>query len=307
MILTASPALPAKDDEWAYELKWDGMRAVVTVDDGGDLRVYSRHGTEHTVAFPELRGLVEALRGRSAILDGELVCQDQDGRPSFARIRKRWIPGTAATAAALAKSAPATFVAFDLLEVNGTRITARSYEERRQALAELELRGPHWLVTDYQVGQGAHLAAASQQMGLEGIVAKRLRSAYRPGVQSSDWRKLKNFKGATYLIGGWIPTAGDGVEALLVGTRAPNGQLEFAGTVEFGLDRQRQKLRELLQVIAASETPFRAWRGSRRSRWVRPLLAAEVKFLGFDAGVLREAIFQGVSLATEGRPNEESR
>jgi bifunctional non-homologous end joining protein LigD len=300
MLLTASPELPAKDEEWAYELKWDGMRALVTVE-GGELRVYSRHGTEHTVAFPELRGLAAALQGRSAILDGELVCQDRDGRPSFARIRKRWIPGTAATAAALSKSAPATFVAFDLLELNGTRITARSYEERREALAELELRGPHWIVTDYQVGQGARLAAASQQMGLEGIVAKRRRSTYRPGVQSSDWRKLKNFKRALYLIGGWIPTPGDGVEALLVGTRSVGGQLEFAGTVEFGIDRQREKLRELLQVIAASETPFRGMRGSRRTRWVRPLLAADVKFLGFDAGVLREAILQGVSVATEGK------
>ncbi|HEY0711812.1 MAG TPA: hypothetical protein VGF45_04005 [Polyangia bacterium] len=300
MILTSSPALPAKDDEWAYELKWDGMRAVVTVD-GGDVRVYSRHGTEHTVGFPELRGLAAVLKGRSAILDGELVCQDRDGKPSFARIRKRWIPGTAATAAALAKSTPATFVAFDLIEFNGTRITARSYEERRQALGELELCGPHWIVTDYQVGQGARLAAASNQMGLEGIVAKRRRSAYRPGVQSSDWRKLKNFKRASYVIGGWIPTPGDGVEALLVGTRSPGGQLDFAGTVEFGLGRQREKLRELLQVIAASETPFRGLHGARRSRWVRPLLAADVKFLGFDAGVLREAILQGVSLATEGK------
>src|SRR5688572_26765441 len=104
MILTTAREPPERDEEWAFELKWDGMRALIAVSAAGGHRIFSRHGIDHTAAFPELRAFAAALRGRSALIDGELVCQDGVGRPSFARIRQRWIPGTAATAATLSRT-----------------------------------------------------------------------------------------------------------------------------------------------------------------------------------------------------------
>jgi bifunctional non-homologous end joining protein LigD len=296
MILSSAKEPPPRDDEWAFEIKWDGMRALIAVAADGAYRVFSRHGVDHTASFPELGALASALPGRPALIDGELVCQDATGRPSFARIRQRWIPSSPVTAAALARSTPATFVAFDLLEIDGTNIMSCCYDERRERLAELELHGPNWFVTDYQVGNGAAVIAESRRQGLEGVVAKRRRSRYRPGLRSPDWRKLKNYQRGSFVIGAWLPRPGGSIEALYVGSPTVSGQLRFEGTVEFGLERQRQQLRDLLEVIATDDAPF-AWNVSRRVRWVRPLLVAEVNFLGRDAGVLREAILHGVALA----------
>jgi bifunctional non-homologous end joining protein LigD len=297
MRLTPAIAPPARDSEWAFEVKFDGMRAVVAVAPAG-VRVWSRNGIDHTHAFPELQGLAAALGGRTALLDGELVCMEE-GRPSFARIRRRWIGG-AARAARLARECPATLVAFDLLEVGGERLLEQEYQVRRSRLAELELRAPHWITTDHQVGNGLAVIEAGQRLQFEGVVAKRLRSRYRPGTLSPDWLKIKNYVRSSFLIGGWLVSAAGGIEALFVGSRDSAGNLAFEGTVEFGLERQRQELRSCLELIQQAASPFARWRSARPAvRWARPLIAADVRYIGRDAGVLREAILEGVTMADQ--------
>jgi bifunctional non-homologous end joining protein LigD len=294
---TSAAGPPAGDEHWAYEPKWDGMRAVCRVTRSG-CQIWSRRGNDFTLAFPELQALVESLRGHEVVLDGELVCVGSDGRPSFAKIRRRWAPGTERAAAALARTSPATLVAFDLLELDGKPLLDKTYEERRARLGELELKGANWLVTGYQVGGGAAIVEASRQAGLEGVVAKRLRSRYRPGSRSPDWLKLKNYHRERFVVGGWLPSERGSVEALYVGTRTLGRQLTFSGTVEFGLDGQRRRLRELLGVVASDDPTFAGWTTSRRHvRWVKPLLSVEVRFIGYDAGVLREAILEEIGLA----------
>lgn len=297
MLLTSASAAPARDGEWAFEVKFDGMRCLVAVTPSS-VQVWSRNGVDHTRAFPELQGLRSFLVGRSVVLDGELVCMEAC-RPSFARIRRRWVGG-ADRVEQLARECPATLVAFDLLALDGERLLNREYQERRARLAELELRGPHWIMTDHQVGNGAAVIEASQRLNFEGVVAKRLRSRYRPGVRSADWLKIKNYARDTFVVGGWLASSGGGVEALFVGSEAAAGGLHFEGTVEFGLDRQRRQLREYLELLAQPHSPFVGWKEARRPvRWTRPLLAADVRYIGRDAGVLREAILEGVGLAQE--------
>jgi bifunctional non-homologous end joining protein LigD len=161
MLLTAAEGPPAADAQWGFEVKWDGMRALCRVGPGG-IRVWSRRGNDFTDAFPELRGLATALGGKSVVLDGEIVCMEDDGRTSFNRIRRRWAPGTARSASHLAASYPATFVAFDLLEANGDLAIGETYERRRARLADLGLADRHWITTAYQVGNGTALVRASR-------------------------------------------------------------------------------------------------------------------------------------------------
>jgi bifunctional non-homologous end joining protein LigD len=299
MLLSSAKGPPARDDGWAYEVKFDGMRALVEIFAGGAVQVWSRHGVDHTAAFPELRGLAGALRGRSALLDGEVVCMDAD-RPSFARIRRRWVAGSGSArfAEALAREFPATLVAFDVLELGGTSLLSKSYEERRARLADLALKNPHWIATDHQVGRGADVIAASRRLGFEGVVAKRLTSRYHPGMRSPDWLKIKNYERGTFTVGGWLVSDSGGVEALYVGRRGPHGDLRFEGTVEFGLARDRRSLKESLKLIETSTSPFEGWSAARHAvRWVKPLLEAEVRYIGRDAGVLREAILEKVQVS----------
>ena len=294
MLLTAADAPPTREGEWAFEAKWDGMRALCQTGPGGT-SIWSRRGNNFTDAFPELQELTRAVGGRRVVLDGEIVCMGPEGRTSFNRIRRRWAPGSARSAGQLAQRYPATFVAFDVLELDGVPVIDAAYEERRARLAALALADRHWITTAYQVGNGTKLLNASRSQGLEGIVAKRLGSRYRPGARTADWLKIKNYEKQTFVIGGWLPDGAGRVEALLVGTRESRG-LAFAGTVEFGLDRQRYRLAELLALIRAPEPTFMGGGVSRRARYVQPRLEARVRFVGRDAGVLREAFLEQIQL-----------
>jgi bifunctional non-homologous end joining protein LigD len=179
MLVSPATLLPA-GEEWAFEVKWDGMRALVCVDPA--VQVHSRHGHDHTAAFPELAAL-DTLAGRArVVLDGKLVCFDPaTGRPSFERLMARV---QARLPAVAARQAPATFGAFDVLAVDGDDVCGRPWAERRQLLDELHdlAPGDMWRVNTAFV-DGPGLLAATAGMGLEGVVAKRVTSRYLPGRQ----------------------------------------------------------------------------------------------------------------------------
>jgi bifunctional non-homologous end joining protein LigD len=297
MLLTSGESNPIDDDRgWAFEAKWDGFRVLAAIGPAG-VRVRSRHGTDFSDVFPELEGLPRALGGAEIVVDGELVCFGADGRTSFGRIRRRWGPGCRLRAKALSREAPATLVIFDLIASERRSLVDLGYQQRRDALASLKLeRERHWLVTDYQVGQGTALVEASKKHGLEGLVAKRLASRYRPGSRSLDWRKLKNYRRESFVVGGWIPGRGGAVDGLYVGRLDPNGKLSFEGTVELGVDWHQWRLREALALLATDAPTFAGWTVSKRARWAKPHLVARVRFIGYDQGVLREPILEGLDV-----------
>lgn len=193
-MLVTSGALPADSDAWTYEVKWDGFRALVHVSPS-DVLITSRNGHDMTARYPELLALRQHLK-TSAALDGEIVCVNDKGNPDFAAL---WGRSRGQT------SPPVCFIVFDVLQVGDKLLIEKPYRERRRVLEDLGLAGPHWCTPPSHIGQGAALFAATKEMGLEGVVAKRLDSRYRPGIRSRAWIKTKHFQTKTFALLGWLP------------------------------------------------------------------------------------------------------
>jgi len=297
--------LPARDDGWAYEVKWDGVRALAYLRPGR-LRVESRNLLDVTAQYPELRGLIEAVGAHDVVLDGEVVAFDDEGRPSFARLQRRMHQTSEPAIRRLVGSDPVVYVVFDLLFLDGHSTMALPYADRRRLLDRLELDGPHWQTPGYAVADGKGLLAATAAQGLEGLVAKRLDSAYVPGRRTGAWRKVKNAQRQELVIGGWTPGKGQrtgDLGALLVGYFADDGGervLRYAGKVGTGMGAvERRMLLDALEPRARTTSPFaRGGTGEpppREARFVEPELVAEVRFHAWTgAGMLRHPVYAGL-------------
>ena len=277
-MLATAGKLPVRGG-WSYELKWDGVRAIASVSRDG-VRLYARRGPEITVAYPELVGLSDALGGRSAVLDGEIAVLDEHGRPSFRALAERMHVRDATRAARQARALPVTYLIFDVLALDGAELCALPYTERRDRLASLELAADRWLAPP-SFDDGDATMAAAREYNLEGVVAKRRTSLYRPGTRSPDWIKVKLECVADFVVGGYRPGA-RALGALLVGVPAPGGGLEFRGRVGGGISAASERL--LLSTLAplrATSSPFVAElprEDSRGAVWVRPESVVELKF-----------------------------
>jgi bifunctional non-homologous end joining protein LigD len=190
--MLASPGPPPSDlSAMAAEPKWDGARASFSFD-GGALVVETRSRRDVTACFPELAPMAEAFVGRSVVLDGELVVAGEGGRPDFYALSTRLAASRDLTIQRLRRSAPATFVAFDLLWLDGQLTTPLPYVERRRLLEALQLVGPAWQTTPSYPGDGAELFSACASLRLEGCLYKDLEAPYRPGIRCRRaWIKQK--------------------------------------------------------------------------------------------------------------------
>jgi bifunctional non-homologous end joining protein LigD len=316
--MLATPlANPPTDDGWAYEIKWDGIRALGYVA-GGGLKLSARRGSDHTAKYPELAAFAEALGGRDAILDGEIVAFDDEGRPRFQLLQRRMGLTTEATIRRRAVETPATYVVFDVLWLDGESMLERPYEERLEVLDGLELDGPHWRAPRNHVGDGAALWQLVQDRDLEGIVAKRLGSPYRPGKRSREWAKVRNRRGQEFVIGGWMPgegSRGGRVGSLLLGYY-DDGKFAYAGGVGTGFTQAMlDELTALLKPLERADSPFELGEDpkikyAQRARdrgagpvWVEPELVAEVEFTEWThENTLRQPSFKG--LRTDKDPRE---
>jgi bifunctional non-homologous end joining protein LigD len=293
--------LPEDEDAYGYEIKWDGVRAIAHCS-GGRVRLESRNLRDITVQYPEIRPLGRQLGSREAILDGELVAIDEDGRPSFQLLQRRMHLTSDAAIRRRAREVPVTYMLFDLLYLEGRSTMAFSYEERRERLEELGLAGPSWQVPSYHRGEGRALLAASRERRLEGIVAKRLDSPYVPGRRTAAWLKVKNVHAQEVVIGGWLPGKGrreEMIGALLAGYfEEHNGEalLRYAGKVGTGFtDEDLRRLAELLEPLRRADSPFAGRQPPRDSVFVDPRLVAEVEFSEWtSAGTLRHPSFKGL-------------
>jgi bifunctional non-homologous end joining protein LigD len=275
-MLATAGQLPAGSG-WAYELKWDGVRALAACQ-AGAVHLYARKGNEITQGYPELAGLAEGLP--EVVLDGEIVAFDETGRPSFRALAERMHVRERARAAQLAAATPVTYLVFDLLRLDGTDLTGMPYRQRRELLAELALDGHRWTVPP-AFDDGPATQGASEEYGLEGVVAKRLSSVYRPGTRSPDWIKVKSELTGDFVVGGWRPGA-RALGALLVGVPAPGGGLTYRGRVGGGISAAGEKaLIAALGRLVADASPFGdsiPREDSRTAVWVRPEVVVEVKF-----------------------------
>ncbi|PSR70345.1 hypothetical protein C8258_02620 [Nocardia sp. MDA0666] len=275
-MLATAGALPADSAAWAYEVKFDGIRAIGYVD--RDLRLISRNGNDVTAAWPELADLAPAAP--PIVVDGEIVAFAADGRTSFAALQPRMHQRNPAMIRALTRSVPATYLIFDLLHIGDRPLIDLPYEQRRRLLEQLGLRGPNWRIPPGLTGTGADVLAESARLGLEGIVCKRLDSPYLPGRRSPLWTKVKNVNDQEIVIVGWRPGAGrraGRIGSLLMGVHDETGELVYIGNVGTGftqamLDDLQAKLRPLRRQTPTVAAPV------KDAIWVEPELVGEVSF-----------------------------
>ena len=308
-MLAGAGDLPRDGDSgrWSFEVKWDGVRALAYLQPGR-IRLESRNGNEITAAYPELRGILEDLGMREAVLDGEIVAFDGDGRPSFERLQRRMHVSSESAIKRLQKSTPVVLAIFDLLYLDGHVLMGLPYDERRTRLEALGLGGTAWRVPAVYRGDqtpGSQLLAATAAQGLEGIVAKRRDARYEPGRRTGAWIKIKHLARQEVVIGGWLPGEGrrqDRIGALLMGVRdAPAGSapgpLRYAGRVGTGFtERTLDELGARLGPLRTDRCPFDPRpKLPRNAVWAQPELVAEVEFREWTSeGVMRAPSFKGL-------------
>jgi bifunctional non-homologous end joining protein LigD len=302
--MLASPGrLPQREQGWAFEVKWDGVRAIAYAKPGR-LRIESRNLNDIGSRYPELRALGRQLGMREAVLDGEIVAFDEHGAPSFERLQRRMHLSSESAIRRQASAAPVSYVIFDLLYLDGRRTMELTYRERRELLGQLDLNGVAWQTPAYFTGNGRDLLAATAERKLEGLLAKRLESPYRPGERSREWLKIKNTGRQELVIGGWLPGKGrrtDQIGALLMGYHEGEGDrrtLRYAGRVGTGFDEQ--ELERLASELASRKrraSPFgkRGVQPPRDARFVVPELVAEVEFSHWTRDrILRHSAYKGL-------------
>ncbi|HSJ18253.1 MAG TPA: non-homologous end-joining DNA ligase [Solirubrobacterales bacterium] len=293
--------LPSADREYGYEIKWDGVRAI-TYCSGGRVTLESRNLRDVTSQYPELRAIGRQLGSREVVLDGEIVAFDDDGRPSFQRLQRRMHLTSDSEIRRRAKRIPVTYMVFDLLYLEGRSRMELPYERRREELEALGLEGPSWQTPAYHRGDGKGLLDASRRQGLEGIIAKRLESAYVPGRRTREWIKVKNVRAQEIVIGGWLPGKGrreEMIGALVVGYHEPDdGErgLRYAGKVGTGFtEEDLRRLSELMEPLHRDDSPFEGRQPPRETVFVEPRLVAEIEFNEWtSAATLRHPSFKGL-------------
>jgi bifunctional non-homologous end joining protein LigD len=291
-MLATAGALPGPlvEERYAFEMKWDGFRTLVSVGEG-TARLWSRTAKDTTAAFPEVAAIGAAVAPDS-ILDGEVVAFDPDGRVSFAALQRR----------GMGERARIAWFGFDVLRLAGRDLTSRPWTERREALEGLGLDAAAWQVPPYLPGAGEDALEMSRAARLEGVVAKLLTSRYEPGRRSAAWIKVKHVATQAVVVGGWRLGRGGltgGLGSLLVGLPAADGSLVYAGRVGTGLTiAARAALHAQLRSLETTVNPFGATvprADARDAVWVAPVVVGEVAFTEWTHDHrLRAPVWRGV-------------
>ncbi len=295
---------PFDDDEWIFEPKWDGVRTIA-VCSPSETRLVSRNGRDITATYPELNNLHDRLVCIDGVVDGEVVAFE-GGRPSFEKLQSRINLQNEREIERATKTCPVTFIAFDLLYLDGRRMIDLPVEERKDLLEKLVVPSQRIQVSTWLRGDGIALAQVARDRKLEGIVAKRLGCPYRTGKRSRDWLKIKVVHEADVVVGGWSPGEGarsNSFGALLVGAYEGD-ELRFLGAVGTGFnDKMLDELVPRLHELSTQQCPFSVnpkgmrsqWGGRslKDPRWVRPELVARVEFRELTSqGKLRAPAFK---------------
>jgi bifunctional non-homologous end joining protein LigD len=300
--MLATAGQPPSGPGWAFEFKWDGVRAVTGVA-GSGVRAQSRLANDITSGYPELADLVGLLDGRPVLLDGELVALDASGRPDFGTLQYRM--HVREPSPDLVERVPVTYLVFDLLHLDGTSLINEPYDRRRELLEGLGLDGGRVRVppANREV-PGAQLLQVAKAHRLEGVVGKRRNSRYEPGRRSTAWIKTAVLHTQEVVVGGW--TAGEGrransIGALLLGAYDENDQLRYLGHVGTGFtDAALQHLKDELEAREQPTSPFDEEvprPEARKARWARPDLVGEVVYRVItDEGRLRHAAWRGLRI-----------
>jgi len=296
-MLARSGPLPPREEQFGFEVKWDGIRTVL-FSDHGHLELRGRNWSDFTPRYPEVRELARSLGARRIVLDGEVVAFDDRGRPSFERLQSRMHLASDSAVRRRMRDIPATYVIFDLLYLDGHTTTGLTYEKRRELLESLELEGAAWRTPSYHRGEGKALLAATRELGIEGIVAKKLDCPYQPGIRASHWIKVKNVHTQDVVIGGWTP--GEGGRSSSLGSLAVGAmdgdELVYSGKVGTGFTEQSLALlKRELEPLRRDSSPFSGRQPPKGTKFVEPRLVAHVEFREWTKSrTLRAPSFKGL-------------
>lgn len=308
-MLATSGGEPFDDPEWAFEPKWDGIRAIA-VCDGSSTVLVSRNRRDITAAYPELHKLHEQLVALDAMVDGEIVAFEA-GTPSFQLLQRRMHVRDVSQIERLTREIPVTFLAFDLLYMDERDLTPLTYQERRDRLEAALVPSDRLQVSPSVIGEGRALFSAVAEQGMEGVVGKKLGSRYTPGERSKSWLKVKTSFDVDVVVVGWSEGSGQrqGTVGSLVMGLYDEGRMHYAGQVGTGFTKDTlAEVRRRLLDLGEGPVPFdsdvlRAAPELRDVRWVPPELVATVEHRQVTAaGRLRAPSFKG--LRADKRPDQ---
>src|SRR5215813_569230 len=293
-MLASTVERPFSDPSWLFEIKWDGVRTLARLEDGG-LKLISRNGIDVTKQYPELAELPKVVSAREAILDGEIVALDEKGHSGFARLQQRM--HVRAPAPTLVAQVPVTYYLFDLLYLDGYDLRHVPLLQRKQFLRILLHAGNHVRFSDHQMEQGKELYELAGANGLEGIIGKRSESLYGEG-RSNSWVKIKQTTTIDAVIGGWTEPRSPGLRfgALLLGLYEGE-KLRFIGHVGSGFDGNTQEsIGRMLKERAVPLCTFeKVPDANEPEHWVKPELVARVKYSEWTPDRrLRHPVFLGL-------------
>jgi bifunctional non-homologous end joining protein LigD len=283
------------DPKWLFEIKWDGIRTVAFLENG-DVRLFSRSKRDVTAEFPEFQDLAKHLRSGTAILDGEIVTLDKNGRSDFQKLQNRF--GVTKPSQKLITQVPLTYYLFDVLYCNGFDVRKTPLLQRKELLRQV-LRGDDRVrYSEHQLEKGKELYAAAEKQGLEGIVGKQIESPYT-GNRTSSWLKFKIVNELDAVIAGWTAPrrTRQYFGALVLALYDDKKELQFIGSVGTGFDQKTQKdLLAQLEKLRVARSPLRNPPKLReRVEWVRPEMAARIKFANWTEDThLRAPVFLGI-------------
>ena len=301
---------PFDDDEWLFEIKWDGYRAVAFLQDG-KVRLVSRNQNDLTAEYPELKGLAPHVRARTAILDGEIVALDEQGRASFSLMQQRSGFREPGRRRARNASIPILYYAFDLIYLDGYSLFKVDLEKRKELLAGIVAAGDILRYSDHHLGQGTALFQAAAGKQLEGIVAKRRRSHYIQ-KRSREWLKMKITHRQGCVIGGYTDPKGsrEHFGSVILGLYDGQRRLIHVGQAGSGFtEASHADMWRRLQKLKTSRNPFHGQvQTGRGMHWVKPELVAEIKFTEWTHATeggglkMRAPVYEG--LRSDKRPRE---
>ena len=293
MLSTLTDKVP-KGDDWIFEVKWDGVRGLVYIDDGS-VAIYTRNNNRCERQYPELQALPHYIKAKQAILDGEIVVMDERGVSHFELIQPRIHTQDAKAIAKMAQKNPAHLFVFDLLYLDGRDLRGEPLVERKRLLRKIVKPFALLRVSESFEGSGEALLDAARQTGLEGLIAKRRTSTYE-SRRSGNWLKVKLTSEQEFVIGGYTPGEREPFGSLAVGYYE-DGKLHYAGNVGTGFNaRNLAELWSLLEPLKTAKSPFAGKdKIPRGTEWVKPRLVAQVRFANWtDDKKLRAPVYLGL-------------
>jgi bifunctional non-homologous end joining protein LigD len=278
---------PFDHPDWIFENKWDGFRAIAEVENG-EVALYSRSGNTFIDQFPQLVKALEKLPAKQAILDGEIVVQDEHGRVVFQHLQNF-------------QNTPTEhlyYYVFDILYLNGEDLRNLPLLERKKHLENLLQNTGPIRYSEHRLENGIEFFKEAVKQKTEGIMAKKADSKYLTGKRSDDWLKVKTHLRQEVVIGGYTEPKGSRIHigALLLGVYE-NGKLRYVGQSGSGFNRESLgQLIQKLKPLEQEESPFIGKvKVSREVTWVKPELICEISFAEWtSAGLVRQAIFEGL-------------